>query len=54
MGKSRKPNLGMCGIYTEKFHIPADLVVDQWASDGESSLSLEVLLLPNLETRFVA
>ena len=34
------------------FHIPSDLVVDQWASDVECSSSLDFLLLQNLETSF--
>ena len=35
-------------------HIPTDLVVAQEASDVESSLRVDFLLLHNLRTRFVA
>jgi hypothetical protein len=31
-----------------KFHIPSDLVVDQWASDGESRLHRDVMFLCDL------
>src|SRR5687768_15492489 len=35
-----------------KFHIPSDLVVDQWVSNVESSSPRDVLLLHDLWTTF--
>src|SRR5216684_2458396 len=34
------------------FHIPSDLVVDQWASDGESRANLDFLFLHDVSTTF--
>jgi len=33
------------GITNELFHIPSNLVVDQWASDGESRSHRDFLVL---------
>jgi hypothetical protein len=41
-------------IAIENFHIPTDLVVARKASDVESSSRLDFLVLPNLETSFIA
>jgi hypothetical protein len=37
---------------TGKTHIPSDLVVDQWSSEGESSLILDFLFLNSVWTTF--
>src|SRR3989442_4563091 len=36
------------------FHIPSDLVVDQWASDGENSSHCDFLFRHDVWTMFVA
>jgi hypothetical protein len=36
----------------ENFHIPSDLVVDQWSSESESSLILDFLFLNSVWTTF--
>jgi hypothetical protein len=51
--QSRTPVKAVEGHY-RNFHIPSDLVVDQWASNIESSSYLDFLLLHNRETSFVA
>jgi hypothetical protein len=38
--------------YRKFFHIPSDLVVDQWASDVESCSNLEILFLHSVWTAF--
>jgi len=43
-----------CEHRIDFFHIPTDYVVAQEASDVESSLRLNFLVLHNLMTRFVA
>ena len=45
---------GLATFLHYAFTAHSDLVVDQWASDVESSSSLGFLLLHNLETSFVA
>jgi hypothetical protein len=40
--------------YCWRIHIPTDLVVARKASDVESSSRLDFLVLPNLETSFIA
>ena len=45
---------GAIRIHYEEVHIPTDLVVARKASDVESSPRLDFLVLPNLETSFIA
>jgi hypothetical protein len=51
------PMRGQRAIFTPvipDYHIPSELVVDEWGPDVGSSSPLDFLLLHNLETRFVA
>src|SRR5207249_686544 len=45
---------GLATFLHDAFTAHADLVVDHWASEVERSSPLDILLLPDLETRFVA
>ena len=53
-GSSQAPRARGSPSMIRKLQIPPDLVVAQEASDVESSLRVDFLLLHNLRTRFVA
>ena len=41
-------NEGLLGDHIHIFHIPADLVVDQWVSDGASNSRRDFLILSDV------